>query len=131
MFGLVPAGTSWAQPVPPLPFPFPIPTPGPGPSPSPSPEPTVVFPPFDPALCVGKPQHLLILDMKSGWWSNDGADFHNLLLNRVVKDCPAIDIEYYFLQHVDDIPQVPWPSGHNQRHHRADVLLSVEDRHRQ
>src|SRR4029453_8859341 len=78
--------------------------------PSPSAPPSVVFPPFDPALCVGKPQHLLIFDMKSGWWSGDGDQFHNLLLPRVVKDCPAIDIEYYFLQQVDlGIPLPPIP----------------------
>ena len=104
VISLLPSGVAWGQP---LPFPFPIPIPTPGPTPTPSAPPTVDFPPFDPALCVGKPQHLLVLDMKSGWWSNDGAEFHNLLLPRVVKDCPAIDIEYYFLQHVDGVPQVP------------------------
>ncbi len=68
----------------------------------------VVFPPFNAAACVGKPQHLLVFDMKSGWWSNDGAEFHNLLLPRIVKDCPTIDIEYYFLQHIEGgLPTVP------------------------
>jgi hypothetical protein len=60
---------------------------------------------------VGKAQHLLILDMKSGWWSNDGAEFHNLLLPRIVKDCPAIDIEYYFLQHLEEGEVLPLPPG--------------------
>ena len=108
VIGLVSSGVAWAQPIPP--FPFPIPTPGPVPTPSPSAPPSVVFPPFDPALCVGKPQHLLIFDMKSGWWSGDGDQFHNLLLPRVVKDCPAIDIEYYFLQHID-LEGAPVPPG--------------------
>ncbi|MGH9662135.1 MAG: hypothetical protein ACRD96_26535 [Bryobacteraceae bacterium] len=70
----------------------------------------IVFPPFDAAACVAKPQRLLILDMKSGWWSGDGHEFHDLLLERVVKDCPLIDVEYYFIQHIDgtEIP-VPIP----------------------
>jgi hypothetical protein len=63
---------------------------------------------------VAKPQRLLIFDMKSGWWSGDGAEFHDLLLPRIVKDCPSIDIEYYFLQHVDGEelpPGVTLPPG--------------------
>jgi len=63
--------------------------------------PSVTFPPFDPAACVAKPQRLLIIDMKSGWWSGDGGDFHDLLLPRIVKDCEKIEIEYYFLQYLD------------------------------
>jgi hypothetical protein len=93
---LLSSRVAWAQPIPP----------------------SVAFPPFDPALCIGKPQHLLIFDMKSGWWSGDGDQFHNLLLPRVVKDCPAIDIEYYFLQHIDlgditlpPVPGLPAPSA--------------------
>ena len=68
----------------------------------------VTFPPFDPAACVAKPQRLLIIDMKSGWWSGDGEDFHDLLLPRIVKDCTRIEIEYYFLQYVDPA-MVPGP----------------------
>ena len=56
--------------------------------------PAVDFPPFDPAACVAKPQRLLIIDMKSGWWSGDGGEFHNQLLPRIVKDCAQIEIEY-------------------------------------
>ncbi len=114
-------GVAWAQPAPPtiptplpIPFPIPVPTPGPTPTPPSQPGPTVVFPPFDPAACVAKPQRLLIFDMKSGWWSGDGAEFHDLLLPRIVKDCPSIDIEYYFLQHVDGEelpPGVTLPPG--------------------
>ncbi len=63
--------------------------------------PGVTFPPFDPAACVAKPQRLLIIDMKSGWWSGDGGDFHDLLLPRIVKDCKQVEIEYYFLQYLD------------------------------
>lgn len=63
--------------------------------------PAVDFPPFDAAACVAKPQRLLIIDMKSGWWSGDGGDFHKLLLSRIVKDCTQIEIEYYFLQFID------------------------------
>ena len=73
--------------------------------------PAVAFPPFDPAACVARPQHLLILDMKSGWWSGDGGEFHNLLLPRIVKDCPNVDIEYYFLQHLEDGVAAPLPPG--------------------
>jgi hypothetical protein len=77
--------------------------------------PVVDFPPFDAAACVAKPQRLLIIDMKSGWWSGDGAEFHDLLLPRIVKDCPQIEIEYYFLQFLDPTvagPPVPGlPSG--------------------
>ena len=47
--------------------------------------------PRRPAACVAKPQRLLIIDMKSGWWSGDGDEFHNLLLPRIVKDCPQIE----------------------------------------
>jgi hypothetical protein len=68
-----------------------------------TPAPAVQFPPFDPAACVAKPQHLLILDMKSGWWSNDGGNLHHLLLERVVKDCPNIDIEYHFIQDLGEL----------------------------
>jgi hypothetical protein len=39
--------------------------------------------------------------MKSGWWSGDGGEFHNMLLPRIVKDCPLIDVEYYYLQFID------------------------------
>ena len=75
--------------------------------------PAVTFPPFDPAACVGKPQRLLIIDMKSGWWSGDGDWFHNQLLPRVVRDCTQIEIEYYFLQFIDPagapvVPGVPF-----------------------
>jgi hypothetical protein len=75
--------------------------------------PAITFPPFDPAACVAKPQRLLIIDMKSGWWSGDGGDFHDLLLPRVVKDCPNVDVEYYFLQFVDPgfAPGTPLPPG--------------------
>lgn len=73
--------------------------------------PAVDFPPFDAAACVAKPQRLLIIDMKSGWWSGDGGDFHNLLLPRIVKDCTQVEIEYYFLQYFDPafapVPPVP------------------------
>jgi hypothetical protein len=70
------------------------------------------FPPFDAAACVAKPQRLLIIDMKSGWWSGDGDEFHNLLLPRIVRDCRQVEIEYYFLQYLDPaqapaIPGVP------------------------
>ena len=70
------------------------------------------FPPFDPAACVGKPQRLLIIDMKSGWWSGDGGEFHNQLLPRIVRDCAQIEIEYYFLQYLDPaqtpgLPSIP------------------------
>lgn len=100
LISLAAAGAGWAQPIP-----IPIPTPTP---------PSVAFPPFDPAACVAKPQHLLIFDMKSGWWSGDGAEFHDLLLPRIVKDCPSIDIEYYFFQHLDGEnlpPGLPLPPG--------------------
>ena len=63
--------------------------------------PAIDFPPFDPAACVARPQRLLIIDMKSGWWSGDGGEFHNLLLPRIVRDCRQIEIEYYFLQYLD------------------------------
>lgn len=63
--------------------------------------PAVDFPPFDPAACVAKPQRLLIIDMKSGWWSGDGGDFHDLLLPRIVRDCARVEIEYHFLQFID------------------------------
>jgi hypothetical protein len=74
--------------------------------------PPVTFPPFDSAACVAKPQRLLIIDMKSGWWSGDGGEFHNMLLPRIVKDCAQIEIEYYFLQYVDpgqapSLPPIP------------------------
>ena len=75
--------------------------------------PAVEYPPFNPAACVAKPQRLLIVDMKSGWWSGDGGDFHDLLLPRIVKDCVNVEIEYYFLQYLDPamtpspIPGVP------------------------
>jgi hypothetical protein len=74
-----------------------------------NPPPAVDFPPFNPAACVGKPQRLLIIDMKSGWWSGDGDWFHNQLLPRVVRDCTQIEIEYYFLQFLEpgDAPEVP------------------------
>jgi hypothetical protein len=66
-----------------------------------TPPPPVEFPPFNAAACVSKPQRLLIIDMKSGWWSGDGDWFHSQLLPRVVKDCKQIEIEYYFLQYLD------------------------------
>ena len=77
-----------------------------------TPPPAVDFPPFNPTACVGKPQRLLIIDMKSGWWSGDGDWFHNQLLPRIVRDCRQIEIEYYFLQYLDPaqgpaIPGVP------------------------
>lgn len=67
--------------------------------------------PFDPATCVAKPQRLLIIDMKSGWWSGDGGEFHNQLLPRIVKDCTQVEIEYYFLQYLDpaSVPGPPVP----------------------
>ena len=70
--------------------------------------PSVSFPPFDPGACVAKPQRLLIIDMKSGWWSGDGGDFHDLLLPRIVRDCPQVQIEYYFMQYLDPA-MVPGP----------------------
>jgi len=71
------------------------------------PLPVVEYPPFDVAACVAKPQRLLIIDMKSGWWSGDGGEFHNSLLPRIVKDCKQVEIEYYFLQFV----QIGLPPG--------------------
>ena len=76
------------------------------------PLPPVDYPPFDAAACVAKPQRLLIIDMKSGWWSGDGGDFHNALLPRIVKDCKQVEIEYYFMQYVDPaaapgLPTIP------------------------
>ena len=74
--------------------------------------PAVDFPPFDPAACVAKPQRLLIIDMKSGWWSGDGGDFHDLLLPRIVRDCARVEIEYYFLQYIDPaMAPGPLPPG--------------------
>ena len=74
--------------------------------------PAVDFPPFDATACVAKPQRLLIIDMKSGWWSGDGGEFHDLLLPRIVKDCTQVEIEYYFLQYIDPtlapgLPAIP------------------------
>ena len=68
-------------------------------------------PSFDPTACVAKPQRLLIIDMKSGWWSGDGGEFHNQLLPRIVKDCAQVEIEYYFLQYLDpaSVPGPPVP----------------------
>ena len=71
--------------------------------------PVVEFPPFDAAACVAKPQRLLIIDMKSGWWSGDGGDFHKLLLPRIVRDCVQVEIEYYFLQFIDAALAPPIP----------------------
>lgn len=73
--------------------------------------PQVEFPPLDKAACVAKPQRLLIIDMKSGWWSGDGDTFHDLLLPRIVKDCPNVEIEYYFLQYVEFPPGTPTVPG--------------------
>jgi hypothetical protein len=81
--------------------------------------PAIQFPPFDSTACVAKPQRLLIIDMKSGWWSGDGGEFHKQLLPRIVKDCAQIEIEYYFLQYLDPaetpslppIPGVPSTTG--------------------
>ncbi len=75
--------------------------------------PAIDFPPFDAAACVAKPQRLLIIDMKSGWWSGDGGNFHKLLLPRIVRDCTQVEIEYYFLQYVDPalIPSIPGLPG--------------------
>ena len=68
-------------------------------------------PSFDSTACVAKPQRLLIIDMKSGWWSGDGGEFHNQLLPRIVKDCTQVEIEYYFLQYLDpaSVPGPPVP----------------------
>jgi hypothetical protein len=73
--------------------------------------PAVDFPPFNPSACVGKLQRLLIIDMKSGWWSGDGDEFHNQLLPRIVRDCRQVEIEYYFLQYLDPalVPIAPIP----------------------
>jgi hypothetical protein len=71
--------------------------------------PAVDFPPFDAAACVARPQRLLIIDMKSGWWSGDGDEFHNLLLPRIVRDCRQVEIEYYFLQYLDPAVAAPLP----------------------
>lgn len=75
------------------------------------PTPAIDFPPFDASACVSKPQRLLIIDMKSGWWSGDGGQLHDLLLPRIVRDCPQVQIEYYFLQFLDPavvgLPPVP------------------------
>lgn len=75
-------------------------------------------PPFNRTACVAKPQRLLIIDMKSGWWSGDGGTFHDQLLPRIVRDCDRIEIEYYFLQYLDPamvpvapVPGVPIPLG--------------------
>jgi hypothetical protein len=71
----------------------------------------VDLPPFNPTACVAKPQRLLIIDMKSGWWSGDGDQFHNSLLPRIVRDCRQVEIEYYFLQFLDpaEVPVSPIP----------------------
>jgi len=81
--GLFQVSTLWAQPVTP--------------------------PAFDPSACVQTPQRVIVFDMKSGWWSGDGGDFHDALLARIVKDCPAIEIEYHFLQFADPALPVPIP----------------------
>jgi hypothetical protein len=71
----------------------------------------IEFPPFDAANCVQKAQHILVIDMKSGWWSGDGGELHHQILARLVKDCPLIDVDYYFLQFIDleGAPPVPIP----------------------
>lgn len=71
----------------------------------------IKFPPFDAENCVKKAQHILVLDMKSGWWMGDGGELHHQILARLVKDCPLVDVEYYYLQFVggEDAPPVPIP----------------------
>lgn len=61
---------------------------------------------IDPALveggelirCPKKPQKILILDFKSGWWAGDGGDFFNKLLGALHQDCPDdVSIEYHHI----------------------------------
>jgi len=75
------------------------------------PGPPASFPPLDPAGCVQKAQRILIIDMKSGWWSGDGGDFHTELLSRMIKDCPLVEVEYVFLQFIDPASGLPGFSG--------------------
>jgi hypothetical protein len=57
--------------------------------------------------CAENDQSILIIDMRSGWWSGDGGDYHSVVLNEIFNTadpetnvpCGNISIEYhYFIQ---------------------------------
>jgi hypothetical protein len=57
--------------------------------------------------CSENDQHILIIDMRSGWWHGDGGDYHTVVLDHIFSvadpdtqvQCDNIHIEYhYFIQ---------------------------------
>src|SRR4029453_18057218 len=39
----------------------------------------------DTLTCAENDQSLLIIDLRSGWWSGDGGDYHTVVLDRIAK----------------------------------------------
>lgn len=61
----------------------------------------------DELACAPNDQSLLIIDLRSGWWSGDGGDYHTVVLDQIFnvadpvtdQPCNNISIEYhYFIQ---------------------------------
>ncbi len=51
--------------------------------------------------CTKRPQNILMLDFKSGWWAGDGGDFFKSLLSSLTAKC-KIKIEYHHIALTDD-----------------------------
>lgn len=51
--------------------------------------------------CAKRPQNILMLDFKSGWWAGDGGDFFKSLLSSLTAKC-RIKIEYHHIASTDD-----------------------------
>lgn len=41
------------------------------------------------SACPTKPQKILVLDLKSGWWGGDGGDFHQTIARKLDASCPG------------------------------------------
>ena len=76
-----------------------VPSPMPAPAPTPAPAPAPIVTDHGPlAACPPQNAHILSLDFKSGWWSGDGGDFVNRIVNGLYLHCQGtVALEYHHL----------------------------------
>lgn len=62
--------------------------------------------------CPSTPQDIFIIDLKSGWWSGDGGDFHARAIRQILDTCPdTIRIDYWHInRYGDGTPPHDWSS---------------------
>lgn len=56
-----------------------------------------------PTTCPKTAQHILIIDLKSGWWAGDGSNFFDKIIGGISNECVgAVQIEYHHILSEDN-----------------------------